>query len=175
MRKLQRGVEPLWPVWKTGASTARPLKQSSPPESRTPLSGLRAQCITHQCLRGMSPPGRNRTSVTPRIRRVLVPGLSYGREIRWGGLEPPPRGPQPRALPGELRTWGLPVGFEPTRSRLRGGCSATSELQELALQGRDSNPCRAAYEAAARPLSYPATTHTAGGSRTLTGTWPTTF
>ncbi len=40
----------------------------------------------------------------PRIRRVLEPGLSYGREIRWGGLEPPPRGPQPRALPGELRT-----------------------------------------------------------------------
>ena len=40
----------------------------------------------------------------PRIRRVLAPGLSYGREIRWGGLEPPPRGPQPRALPGELRT-----------------------------------------------------------------------
>ena len=40
----------------------------------------------------------------PRIRRVLEPGLSYGRKIRWGGLEPPPRGPQPRALPGELRT-----------------------------------------------------------------------
>ena len=40
----------------------------------------------------------------PRIRRVLEPGLSYGRKIRWGGLEPPPRGPQPRALPDELRT-----------------------------------------------------------------------
>ena len=51
-----------------------------------------------------SPPGRSRTSVIPRIRRVLAPGLSYGRKIRWGGLEPPPRGPQPRALPDELRT-----------------------------------------------------------------------
>ena len=54
--------------------------------------------------RDESPPGRSRTSVIPRIRRVLEPGLSYGRKIRWGGLEPPPRGPQPRALPGELRT-----------------------------------------------------------------------
>ena len=51
-----------------------------------------------------SPPGRSRTSVIPRIRRVLAPGLSYGRKIRWGGLEPPPRGSRPRALPGELRT-----------------------------------------------------------------------
>ena len=41
----------------------------------------------------------------PRIRRVLAPGLSYGRGIRWDGVEPPPRGPQPRALPHELRTW----------------------------------------------------------------------
>jgi hypothetical protein len=31
-----------------------------------------------------------------------------------------------------------------------------SELQERGLQGRDSDPRRAAYEAAALPLSYPA-------------------
>jgi hypothetical protein len=30
-----------------------------------------------------------------------------------------------------------------------------SELQERGLQGRDSDPRRAAYEAAALPLSYP--------------------
>jgi hypothetical protein len=90
-------------------------------------------------------------------------------KIRWGGLEPPPRGSQSRALPGELRTWGLPVGFDPTPSRLRGGRSASLSYRS-GLQGRDSsqtrpeasrrrpevNPRRAAYEAAARPLSYPA-------------------
>ena len=109
-RKLQRGVEPLCPVWKTGASTARPLKQKFPAGESN--SALWVKSPVHHApmlARGeeryrTSPPGRSRTSVTPRIRRVLAPGLSYGRKIRWGGLEPPPRGSRPRALPGELRT-----------------------------------------------------------------------
>jgi hypothetical protein len=154
-----------------------------PPESRTPLCGLRARCITRQCLRGVHPrsaredsnlrapvyqtgawtgsatggAGETRTHKTNgsggfRDRFLIQPDPLH---IRWGGLEPPPRGSQSRALPGELRTWGLPVGFDPTPSRLRGGRSASLSYRS-GLQGRDSNPRRAAYEAAARPLSYPA-------------------
>ena len=46
----------------------------------------------------------------PRIRRVLAPGLSYGRKIRWGGLELPPPDSRSGALPHELRTWGRETG-----------------------------------------------------------------
>ena len=134
-----------------------------PPESRTPLCGLRARCITRQCLRGAHPrsaredsnlrapvyqtgawtgsatggAGETRTHKTNRSggfrdRFLIQPGPL---QIRWGGLEPPPRGPQSRALPGELRTWGLPVGFDPTPSRLRGGCSATLSYRSLHCRG----------------------------------------
>jgi hypothetical protein len=52
--------------------------------------------------------GETRTHKTNRSggfrdRFLIQPGPLH---IRWGGLEPPPRGPQSRALPGELRTWG---------------------------------------------------------------------
>jgi hypothetical protein len=81
--------------------------------------------------------GETRTHKTNRSGgfrdRVLIqPGPL---QIRWGGLEPPPRGPQSRALPGELRTWGLPVGFDPTPSRLRGGCSASLSYRSVHCRG----------------------------------------
>ena len=79
-----------------------------PSESRTPLSGLRAQCITRQCLRGLCTAVRP-GGIEPPCSRVSDGRLTQPQlravDNRWGGLEPPPRGPHPRALPAELRTW----------------------------------------------------------------------
>jgi hypothetical protein len=156
-RDLRAGGAALWPP-------ELRVRVHPPPESRTPLCGLRARCITHQCLRGVHPrsaredsnlrapvyqtgawtgsatggAGETRTHKTNRSggfrdRFLIQPGPL---QVRWGGLEPPPRGPPPRALPRELRTWvGLPVGFEPTRSRLRGGCSASLSYESLHSRG----------------------------------------
>lgn len=111
-------------------------------------SDLRVKSPLHlsPMLTGSSPPGGNRTPVLPCIRRALDPGLSYRRAIR-----------------SAITPSALPVGFDPTHSRLRDGCSASLSYRSE-WQGWDSNPRRAGYEPAARPLSYPAMS-TAGGSR----------
>jgi hypothetical protein len=60
-------------------------------------------------------------------------------KIRWGGLEPPPRGPHPRALPGELRTWDGVRG-----SRAEGGRRPTSLGIRDTLARLAPGPCRSA-------------------------------
>jgi hypothetical protein len=166
---------------------------------------LQAERVRLELTRPIGPAVFGTASSSSRIRS----------KIRWGGLEPPPRGPQSRALPGELRTWGRseeessrrrpeanllghlrhprPVSTRvpAIRPSLRNGAPGRvrsddlprtrrvlcqSELQERGLQGRDLSrrrpeayPRRATYEAAARPLSYPALCHTAEGIRTLMG------
>src|SRR5262245_22916453 len=68
--ELQKGIEPLSPVWKTGASTHSATGANPPSESRTPICGLRARCISRQCLRGEHQMGRARREVGRHVRRA---------------------------------------------------------------------------------------------------------
>jgi hypothetical protein len=97
--------------------------------SRTPVASLEDWCLDRSATEAEFPAGESNSALwvkspvhhapmlardesareesnlrDPAYQAGACTRLSYGREIRWGGLEPPPRGPQPRALPGELRT-----------------------------------------------------------------------
>jgi hypothetical protein len=119
----------------------RSLLSRSPPEIRTRLCGLRARCITRQCLQGenaraltvhrslftvhrtLGPPGRTRTSIRPRIRRVLDRSATGGAgetrthkafvARRFSGPRPHPAGSAPDQV-GRVRT--ASSGFTVPRS-----------------------------------------------------------
>jgi len=219
MRKSPRGESnPCRQLGRLVPRATRPLERKEngttrvdpPPESRTPLCGLRARCITRQCLRGVHPrsawedsnprapvyqtgawtgsatggAGETRTHKTNRSGgfrdRFLIQPVPL--RIRWGGLEPPPRGSQSRALPGELRTWdgvrrsGTFLGIRDTLARLAPGCLAVRPSLRSGAPGRlrtDALPLtrRVLFHSELQELAA----NTAGGIRTLTGTWPTTF
>jgi hypothetical protein len=103
-------------------------------------------------------------------------------KIRWGGLEPPPRGPQSRALPGELRTWDgvrrsrTSSGIRDTLARLAPGCLAVRPSLRSRAPGRlRSDALLLTRRVLCQSELQELATNTAGGIRTLMGTWPTTF
>ncbi len=141
--------------------------------SRTPVASLEDWCLDRSATEAEFPAGESNSALwvkspvhhapmlardesareesnlrDPAYQAGACTRLSYGREIRWGGLEPPPRGPQPRALPGELRTCDIreqgtglralrafapyhmaPAGIEPA-TRWISPSRSTGELQE---------------------------------------------
>ena len=56
---------------------------------------LQAERVRFELTRPIGPTVFGTASSSSRVRS----------KIRWGGFEPPPRGPHSRALPRELRTW----------------------------------------------------------------------
>ena len=105
----------------------------------------------------------------PCIRRALDPAQLQADEIRWGGFEPPPRGPHPRALPSELRTWKYRrrdsnshghVAHDVLRvARMHSATAAWMALARIELAARWSSPSRSTGE-----LEEPLLPHEADGT-----------
>ena len=162
MRKLQRGVEPLWPVWKAGASSrsatgAETREPYPPPESRTPLCWVKSPaasranaCEEKRIARSAREESNLRASAAYQAGCLNQDSATGGRGRTSGGAG------SNRLLgvhnPALCRVSYAPGMVGSNRcARLRGGRSATLHAQQLRCS-------------------------TAGGIRTLTGTpWPTTF
>ena len=103
----------------------------APEGSRTPVSSLEDWCLDRSATEAEFPAGESNSALwvkspvhhapmlardesareesnlrDPAYQAGACTRLSYGRKIRWGGLELPPPGSRPGALPYELRTCG---------------------------------------------------------------------
>ncbi len=164
-RVRSAGVEPAYPVWKTGASAARPRTRFVSFRSKGSRGGIRTPMLPiNSRARYRFPPPWNLVDVpairstqresNPHIRHGKAVGCRYimgttcrhriVKESESTGWDSNPRRRITGAVSSPLDHQCVfrvgPEGFEPSPARLRAGCAAVNTWVPHQWGRRDSNP-----------------------------------